>query len=75
MMMIIDMWITFFRDNYQFKKLMQKTLLSKYMAAGENGVNGKLVLQVVGEETKNELDYVTTQYHNLKGKYVHWMDL
>ena len=45
------------------------------MAAGENGVNGKLVLQVVGEETKNELDYVTTQYHNLKGKYVQWMDL
>ena len=67
--------MTFFRDDYQFRKLMKNTFLLKYMAAGENGVNGKLVLQVVGEETKNELDYVTTQYHNLKGKYVHWMDL
>ena len=53
---------------------MQKTLLSKYMAAGENGVNGKLVLPVVGEETKTEPDYVTIQYRNSKGKYVQGMD-
>ena len=45
------------------------------MAAGENGVNGKLVLLVVREEPKNDLDYVTTHYRNLKGKYVQWMVL
>ena len=45
------------------------------MAVGENGVNGKLVLPAVGEETKNELDHVTTRYLNSKGKYVQWMDL
>ena len=53
----------------------KNTFLLKYMADGESGVNGKLVLPVVGEETKNELDYVTTRYRNLKGKYVQWMDL
>ena len=45
------------------------------MAAGENGVNGKLVLPVVGEEFKTDPDYVTARYRNLKGKYVQWMDL
>ena len=45
------------------------------MAAGENGVNGKLVLLVVREEPKNDLDYVTTHYRNLKGKYAQQMDL
>ena len=45
------------------------------MADGESGVNGKLVLSAVGEGTKTELDYVTTQYRNLKGKYVQGMDL
>ena len=54
---------------------MKNTFLLKYMAAGENGVNGKLVLWAVGEETKKELDYVTTQYRNLKGKYAQQMDL
>ena len=44
------------------------------MAAGENGVNGKLVLPVVGEEPKNESGYVTTRYRNSKEKYVQWMD-
>ena len=45
------------------------------MADGESGVNGKLVLPVVGEDTKTELDYVTIQYRNLKGKYAQQMDL
>ena len=44
------------------------------MADGESGVNGKLVLPVVGEETENELDYVTTRYRSLKGTYVQWTD-
>ena len=66
--------MTFFRDDYQFRKLIKNTFLLKYMAAGENGVNGKLVLPVVGEDFKTERDYVTTRYRNLKGKYVQWMD-